>query len=243
MKIGIVTDIHSNKIALKAVLQEFQKRKIDKIICCGDIIGIGPHPEETMQLLMQNKDKFIAVRGNHEQYLLAGLPKKVHDDKRGMSLEEIENHKWTHSQLSQKSKEFIKNIPIYQNIEIEGKKIYVVHYPTNEKGEYKKHIKNADIKENKELFSNINADIHIYGHTHAVSINNEINKWYINTGSLGCPMSSNMANCGILTIEDDKIDLETLSIEYNVREVIREINKIKFPFYEKILKIFFGKNS
>ena len=55
-------------------------------------------------------------------------------------------------------------------------------------------------------------------------------------------MSSNMANCGILTIEDDKIDLETLSIEYNVREVIREINKIKFPFYEKILKIFFGKN-
>lgn len=46
MKLGIITDIHSNIIALNEVLKEFEKIKIDKIICCGDIIGIGPNPEE-----------------------------------------------------------------------------------------------------------------------------------------------------------------------------------------------------
>lgn len=62
MKLGIITDIHSNIIALNEVLKEFEKIKIDKIICCGDIIGIGQHPEEVVQALMQMSDKLIAVR-------------------------------------------------------------------------------------------------------------------------------------------------------------------------------------
>lgn len=89
MKLGIITDIHSNIIALNEVLKQFEKIEIDKIICCGDIIGIGPSPEEVVQALMQVRDKLITVRGNHEKYLLDGLPVDVHDDKRRMSLEEI----------------------------------------------------------------------------------------------------------------------------------------------------------
>ena len=32
MKLGIITDIHSNIIALNEILKEFEKRKIEKII-------------------------------------------------------------------------------------------------------------------------------------------------------------------------------------------------------------------
>lgn len=106
MKLGIITDIHSNIEALKAVLNEFDKIQIDKIICCGDIIGIGANPEETVQELIKRKEQVIAVRGNHEQYLLKGIPKNIHDDKRQLSMEEIQNHEWTHSRLSDESKEF-----------------------------------------------------------------------------------------------------------------------------------------
>ena len=241
MKIGIITDIHSNDQALEAVLKEFEKIKVDKIICCGDIIGIGPNPEETVQELMKNKDKLIAVRGNHEQYLLKGLPKNVHDDKRAMSLEEIDNHEWTHSKLSENSKNFISQFKISNIIEIEEKKIYIVHYPNNEDGIYKKHIKNPTIKQNQEMFSGINEDIFIYGHTHTISINNKNNKWYINSGSLGCPAKSNIANAGILEINKNEIHYKQLKIEYNVNEVIQEIERLKFPFYKGILKIFYGK--
>lgn len=241
MKIGIITDVHSNIIALNEVLNKFERIKVDKIICCGDIIGIGPKPEETVQELMKNKDKLIVVRGNHEQYLLKGLPKNVHDDKRAMSLEEIDNHEWTHSKLSENSKNFISQFKISNIIEIEGKKIYIVHYPNNEDGIYKKHIKNPTIKQNQEMFSGINADIFIYGHTHTISINNKNNKWYINPGSLGCPVKSSIANAGILEINKNEIHYEQLKIEYNVNEVIQEIERLKFPFYKGILKIFYGK--
>ena len=241
MKIGIITDVHSNIIALNTVLNEFEKIKVDKIICCGDVIGIGPNPEKTIQALIKRKDILLAVRGNHEQYLLKGLPKNVHDDGRTMSLEEIDNHEWTHSKLSENSKNFISKFKISNIIEIEDKKIYIVHYPSNENGIYKKHIKKPTIKQNEEMFSEIDADIYIYGHTHTTSINNKNNKWYINSGSLGCPIKSNIAHAGILEINKNEICYKQLKIEYNVNEVIKEIERLRFPFYKGILKIFYGK--
>ena len=46
MKIGIITDVHNNVIALNSMLQLFEEKGCDDIICCGDIIGIGPFPEK-----------------------------------------------------------------------------------------------------------------------------------------------------------------------------------------------------
>lgn len=225
MKLGIITDIHSNIVALKAVLSEFKKENVDKIICCGDMIGIGPKPEETLQLLLKYKGKIVFVKGNHETYLLDGLPEVVHGNRRKMDLEEIKNHEWTKQQVSKSTKKFLKELPIYINIEIEGKKVFIIHYPLDKNGEYKKHIKNAKIEENQELFEGIEADIYVYGHTHATSVNTNKNKWYINPGSLGCPNGNNAANAGVLIIEKDKIDYEQLYVKYDVEEVKKSIKK------------------
>ena len=73
MKLGVITDIHNNYTALRVVVEKLQQLECDKIICCGDIIGIGPYPEETVQYLMQIPD-LIAVRWNHEKYLLDKMP-------------------------------------------------------------------------------------------------------------------------------------------------------------------------
>lgn len=237
MKIGIITDIHSNIQALNAILNEFDKLNVERIICCGDIIGIGINPEETVQTLLKRKEMLIAVRGNHEQYLLKGLPKEIHDDKRKMSEQEIENHKWNHSKLSDQSINFLRSLEISQNIELGGKLFYIVHYPQQANGTYKKHIKNPSAMDNVEMFKENDADIFLYGHT--FSVNNIDNKWYINTGSLGCPMDSNMARAGLLEINDREIKFNRINVEYNVKEVIDEINNLKFPFYEEILKIFY----
>ena len=190
---------------------------------------------------MQVSDKLITVKGNHEKYLLDGLPVNVHDDKRNMSLEEIQNHKWTHSRISEQSKKFLENLPTYKTIEIENKKIFLIHYPMNEEGEYKEHIKNPTFEENKKIFSEVNSDIYVYGHTHVACINNRDKKWFINVGSLGCPLQSNIANAGILEINKNEVYYKQLKIEYNVNEVIQEIERLKFPFYKGILKIFYGK--
>lgn len=239
MKIGIITDVHSNIQALNAILNEFDKENVDKIICCGDIIGIGINPEETVQTLLKRKEMLIAVRGNHEQYLLNGIPEEVHDNKRKMSEKEVKNHKWNHSKLSEQSINFLRQLKISENIKLEGKQFYVVHYPQQADGTYKKHIKNPNAMDNVEMFKENDADIFLYGHTHTFSVNNIDDKWYINIGALGCPMKSNIARAGILEINDGEVKFSSINVEYNVKEIIDEINNLKFPFYEGILKIFY----
>ncbi len=240
MKIGIISDIHSNYVALITVLEKFEKNNVEKIVCCGDMIGIGPSPEEVVQKLIKNEDLFIAIRGNHEQYLINGLPKQVHDDKRKLSLEEIQNHEWMHKQLSETSKNFLLNLPLIKDIIIENKRIHIIHYPMNENRTYRKHVKNPDYNEIEEMFPNEDYDIFLYGHTHTASVNCVNGRWYINPGSVGCPMLDNYANCGILTIDKEKIGFEQLKIKYDVRKVIEEIKLKKYPDYEGIIDIFFG---
>ena len=66
MKIGIITDVHNNVIALNSMLAVFEEEGCDEIICCGDIIGIGPFPEETVQRI-KSLPNIRCVLGNHEK--------------------------------------------------------------------------------------------------------------------------------------------------------------------------------
>ena len=84
------------------VLDEFDKINVEKILCCGDIIGLGLNPDEVVQKLIQRKESLVAVKGNHENYCINGLPKYVHDDKRELRADEIANHNWNHNKISEK---------------------------------------------------------------------------------------------------------------------------------------------
>ena len=48
-RMGIITDIHNNATALKAVISRLTQMGCDKVVCCGDIIGIGPCPDKSEQ--------------------------------------------------------------------------------------------------------------------------------------------------------------------------------------------------
>ncbi len=81
MKLGVITDIHNNLTALKVIVERLNQLECDKIVCCGDIIGIGPSPEETVRYMMQIPN-LIAVRGNHEKYLLESMPNEYPNEER-----------------------------------------------------------------------------------------------------------------------------------------------------------------
>lgn len=240
MKIGILTDIHNNVIALDVILLEFVSQKCDKIICAGDIIGIGPDPEETVQKMMTIPD-LLVVRGNHERYLLEGMPNIYPNDEK-MSYEEMEFHRWEHQRLSQSSIAFLRKLPYQINFNVLGKNIAVMHYGMHQDHKFVNCIEDLDENDLWELFSQGEHDIIIYGHDHARMICQIQNKWFINAGSLGCPsLDQDVARAAILEItENDEIMINALDIKYNVDKVIEKIDRLKYPTYEEVKKIFFG---
>ena len=72
-KIAIVTDVHGNAPALRAVLAELARE--DDLSCVygvGDLIGVGPDTNEVLDMLFR-LPAFASVAGNHEDCILALL--------------------------------------------------------------------------------------------------------------------------------------------------------------------------
>ncbi len=64
MPTAVISDIHGNAVALRAVLADIAERGIDRIICLGDIIGYGPDPLECVDLV---REKCAwSLMGNHD---------------------------------------------------------------------------------------------------------------------------------------------------------------------------------
>jgi len=66
--IAVISDIHANLPALEAVIREIDELGIAHILCCGDVVGYGPHPRECVELLRQRN--IPCVLGNHDLYTL-----------------------------------------------------------------------------------------------------------------------------------------------------------------------------
>lgn len=104
MKIGLISDIHANYQALKAVLEALAEENCIKIICCGDIIGYGPEPRACLETVREGE--IPCVRGNHDEMMLAiSQAADLRKDVR-------ESLQWTHAQLSAEEREWLGKLPM-----------------------------------------------------------------------------------------------------------------------------------
>ena len=69
---AIISDIHSNLEALRAVLADIERIGIKDIVCLGDVVGYGPQPRECLDIV--HKVANVCIMGNHEDAVLSGTP-------------------------------------------------------------------------------------------------------------------------------------------------------------------------
>ncbi|OGV58670.1 MAG: hypothetical protein A2283_02515 [Lentisphaerae bacterium RIFOXYA12_FULL_48_11] len=104
MRYALVSDIHANLQAWKAVLLDIRSLGADQIICLGDIVGYGPNPSEVLQSIHSNVDHIIL--GNHDAVACEKMDAdQFHSDAQKIII-------WTRSQLNDKAKSFMKALPL-----------------------------------------------------------------------------------------------------------------------------------
>ena len=64
MKYAIISDIHVNPTAFKAVLADARRQKVDRIVCLGDVMGYGYDVVESYMLAKESCDVWLL--GNHD---------------------------------------------------------------------------------------------------------------------------------------------------------------------------------
>jgi predicted phosphodiesterase len=67
-RIALLSDVHANLPALRAVLDEVARDGIGRIAWLGDVVGYGAHPRECVEVARAHGG--VAVRGNHDWYAL-----------------------------------------------------------------------------------------------------------------------------------------------------------------------------
>ena len=127
-KVALITDIHANDEAFKAILEDIKKRKIDYTFSLGDLVGLGPSPSECVDLAMKNG--IINILGNNDCYCI--LPLETYSHLNGQTTSEsYQNAVWTREQLNKKQLDYLRSMPPSIDIKMNGKKIGLCHFPVD----------------------------------------------------------------------------------------------------------------
>ena len=104
MRYLILSDIHSNKEALSAVLQFVRRKPWDKAVFLGDLVGYGANPNQTVDTLRSLKP-FVGIRGNHDK-VCSGL-----EDGELFNRIALEAAMWTRKKLTRANLQWLRGLP------------------------------------------------------------------------------------------------------------------------------------
>ncbi len=106
MRIGLISDIHSNEQALESTLELMTKLRIDKYICLGDLVGYGGSPNVVMDKLCSMVD--FTIMGNHDAAVAGQMDYTYYYDAAKEVLE------WTRTTLKQEHLDYLENMPYFR---------------------------------------------------------------------------------------------------------------------------------
>jgi len=251
-KIAIISDIHGNYQALKAVIDDIERKNINYIICLGDIIGKGVNSRKCIDLIKEKCN--IVLQGNV-------------DDRFCMNPDDFKNYendynriKFYQQFLTNEDIKYLNNLPLFSEFYLSGNLIRLFHASLND---VYKSIDNyeTDFTKKYKLFepnkNTINeiADIVVFGHLHYQFLEKVYGKSLINCGSVGCsgcPVLEDgynsvdeISNAHYLILSGNLNDKNNGNIEFKFESITYDketeiidskiLNNID-PDYEKLLR-------
>lgn len=208
--IAIISDIHGNYPALRAVLSDIEKKNCDKIICLGDIAGYYCMINQCINELRERKIQCLL--GNHDYYLAnrLGCP-------RSNSANACLN--FQESIIEEKNMLWLKNL---KTSILKLGNMSLVH------GGWQDNLDEYLYNISKDYFENLEGDFFFSGHTHVPVVVNYGDKIYCNPGSVGQPRDGNpKASYAIV----DNSNVEIKRVSYDIDEIVFAMKNAGFDEY------------
>jgi predicted phosphodiesterase len=102
MRIALLSDVHGNLPAFRAVLADVDAVGPDEIWCLGDLVGYGAQPEDCVALARERCD--LCLAGNHDLVVLDAIP--ITD----FSTHAAAAARWTRDHIAAESLEFLRGL-------------------------------------------------------------------------------------------------------------------------------------
>ncbi|WP_136688956.1 metallophosphoesterase family protein [Halorhabdus amylolytica] len=208
MKIAVISDVHSNKVALEAVAADMPA--VDRVVSPGDVVGYGPWPGECLEWIRERD--VPTVQGNHDRAVATGSYPGFND----LAAAGVE---YARDRLSTEQREWLGDLPTERRL-FDGR-VKIVHgHPENPDhytypGEFGPDMLGEE-------------DVLLLGHTHVQHHERYEEGIVCNPGSVGQPRDSD-PGAAYAILDLDAMTVEQRRVEYDVGTVIDAVAETGLP--------------
>lgn len=180
MRVALISDLHGNEIALRAVLEDAERAGVDQLVCLGDVATLGPAPEAVIDLLRGLGCP--CIMGNHDAFLLE--PELIHTYSEAPFI--IAAVDWCRETLSARALDFVRGfLPRLELALSPEARLFVFH------GSPRSHMEDllaTTPAEALELaLGEHRAEVMAGGHTHVQMLRQHRGTLLVNPGSVALP--------------------------------------------------------
>ena len=235
-RIAILSDIHGNTTALKAVLSDAKRQEATEYWLLGDIFLPGPGENDLLALL---KDLPItaAVRGNWDDCVLEAL-----DGQYGLEdLQEVQLLRMTQFLMERMDPEtivWLRSLPLLEKKEVDGLRFSLSHnLPAKNYGS------DLLVDNDTDKFDRLldeETDVAVYGHVHKQLLRyGSQGQQILNPGTIGMPyfdwepIQNHRAQYALIDVEEDGVtNLQFRKVAYDYEAELQDAKDKGLPFIE-----------
>ena len=198
---ALISDVHSNFVALEAVLNQIDVEGVDAIICAGDIVGYNSQPNQVIDEIRRRAIQ--CIMGNHDEAVILPVQERTMNSLAAFAV------RWTKRRLTGVNTRFLESLK--QTLTFDGFAVY--HGSPFDPYEY---IYEDQVDERLALASS--SRFTVLGHTHVPFVRRLSGATVINPGSVGQPRDGD-ARASYAIVEGDKIEIRR--VPYDIESIVR----------------------
>lgn len=180
MRVALISDLHGNEVALRAVIADATRAGVDRFVCLGDVATLGPRPVEVLGLLRELG--CVCILGNHDDFLLDA--ELVREYTQAPIV--IESVDWCRDLVGAAEREFLSTFQTTAQIELDASTSLLLFH-----GSPRSHMEDllAETPPERldEMLAGRHATLMAGGHTHVQMLRQHHGVLIVNPGSVGMP--------------------------------------------------------
>ncbi len=208
MRVGAISDVHGNRVALAAVLSDMPA--VDLLVCAGDVVGYNPWPAECVEEIRSRE--IPTVMGNHDRAVVEGS---------GFWGNEMADAgvQYAIDRLAESQREWLAGLP--ERLTVADGRVKLVHGHPDDPDRYTyPESFSASMLGDEELL--------VLGHTHVQGHRLTGEGIVCNPGSVGQPRDGD-PRAAYAVVDLGTESVEERRVEYDVDAVVEAIEEVGLP--------------
>jgi len=227
MRIAVISDLHANLPALRAVIEDVTAIGCDAVWCAGDLVGRGPHPNEVVDEI--RRLAIPCVQGNWDEAV--GMGREVTGSIWPSPEAEADGYAslaWTAARLSDENTSWLRQLPATVRMEVEGRTALLFHGTPLKQNEYL--WEERPSRYFARIASDEGDDVFCFGHTHQTFHRVLASAHFIGAGSVGCGGEGDpKARYAVLYMTESDVVVGFRGVDYDHAAVARDMAAAGMP--------------